>query len=105
MLRRRLEELFPILERAPRLFPQRVGVTPETLTEAQKRLMEKFRTGIAEALGVPPEAIKEEPLERWIIEWSKAWVKEEYWASAIPSDYEVYRLGKELGTILKDSLK
>jgi len=87
-LRERLEAVFPALRAFPRLalriplFGQVVGVTPETLTPAQKALMEKFKRGIATALGVPPEAIREEVLAKWIIEWSKAFVKPEYWAKA-----------------------
>jgi len=80
---------------------QYAGTTPETLTEAQKRLMEEFRRGIAEALGVPPEAIKEEPLQKWIIEWTKAWVKPEYLKQIRIRASTVYELGYHLGRILR----
>ena len=98
--------IFPIIKRKTPILDilrkrgilgQYVGTTPETLTEAQRRLMEEFRRGIASALGVPPEAIREEPLERWIIEWSRAWVKEAYWRQG-------YQLGYDLGQILKEAL-
>lgn len=74
----------PLIRRIRSRFPflQVVGVTPETLTPAQRELMEKFRRGIADALGVPPEAIREDVLARWVVEWSKAFVKPEYWAQA-----------------------
>jgi hypothetical protein len=91
--------LFPIFrKRTPildRLRGQKVGVEPSGLTEAQRRLGEEFRRGIAEALGVPPEAIREEPLERWIIAWTKAFVKPEYYAQG-------RALGRELGQILRE---
>jgi hypothetical protein len=74
---------------------QKVGTSPETLTEAQKRLMEEFRSGIASALGVPPEAIREEPLQKWVVNWSKAWTKESYWQQG-------YELGKQLGEIISE---
>ena len=85
----------PILDmlREKGLLSQRVGTTPETLTEAQKRLAEEFRRGIASAIGVPPEAIREDLVEKWVIEWSKALTKPEYWA-------EGYKLGEILGQAL-----
>jgi hypothetical protein len=92
--------IFPVIPRKTPILDllraQKVGTTPETLTEAQKRLMEEFRRGIASALGVPPEAIREEPLQKWIIEWSKAFTKPEYWA-------EGYELGRQLGEIIRSS--
>jgi len=73
-----------ILERRPLLRflrGQRVAVLPETpLTPAQRALAERFKVGIAGALGVPPEAIKQEVVEKWVREWAKAFVKPEYWA-------------------------
>jgi len=93
--------IFPIIPRKTPILDllrgQKVGVTPETLTPAQRRLMEEFRRGIASALGVPPEAIREEPLEKWIVEWTRAFVKPEYWAQG-------YELGRQLGNILRPAL-
>jgi len=48
-------------------------------TPQQRELMEKFKVGIAEALGVPPEAIREDIVERWFIGFARAFVKPEYW--------------------------
>jgi len=63
-----------ILEILPHLFyAQRV---PES---KKKELAEKFKRGIAEALGVPPEAIREDVVERWATAWIRAFVKPEYW--------------------------
>jgi len=96
-LLRRLRER--IVLRIP--FLQKIGITPETLTPAQKELMQRFRRGIAEALGVKPEHIREEPLTRWIIQWSKAWTVPEIW---VGSRAQLgYDLGYNLGKILKEA--
>jgi len=81
---------------------EKAGVTPEDLNEAQRRLAERFKAGIADALGVPPEAIRQEPVERWVTEFTKAWVSEEYWAQAVRSisTDEAYRLGVGLGEMI-----
>jgi len=110
---RRFPNIFPIFrERAPVLdklkglqaqqAQQKAGITPETLNEAQKRLMDEFRRGIADALGVPPEAIRPEPVERWIVEWTKAWVSPEFYAQAVVAmtASEAHRLGKGLGEMI-----
>ena len=79
IIRDKLEQLFPRLKKLPRLLGQAVAVTKlEELTPEQRQLMEKFREGIAEALGVPPEAIREDVLIKWVTEWSKAFIKPEY---------------------------
>lgn len=90
------------------LFGEKLGATPEAeLTEAQKRLAEKFKWGIAGALGVEPEAIRQEPIERWIRAWTRAFIKPEYYADAIVTltGAEAERLGNELGLILKEAMK
>jgi len=76
------------------------GQTME-LTEAQERLMGKFREGMAEALGVSPEAIKEEPLRRWIEEFARAWVKPEYLSELVsPAAEKLRDFGYRLGQII-----
>lgn len=90
------------------LFGEKLGVTPGAeLTEAQKRLAEEYRRGLAEALGVKPEAIRQEPIERWIRSFTRAFVKPEYYADAIVTltGTEAERLGNELGLILKEAMK
>jgi len=83
------------------LFAQRVAVT-----EAQRRLAEEFKRGIAVALGVPPEAIRQEPIERWIKRWTAAFVRPEYWADVAValSGSEAERLGMELARIVREAL-
>ena len=101
-----LENLrYGILRR--RLFGQRVGIEPGKLTKAQRRLAQKFREGIAEALGVPPEAIREDVVERWIVEWTKAFVKPEYWHTygiILPNEFEVKELGRNFAYMFKQIL-
>jgi len=77
-----LAKLFPNLFKEPlfpRLWGEYIGITPETLTPAQRELMERYKSAIATVLGVPPEAIREDMAARWVIEWSKKLVKPEYW--------------------------
>ena len=97
------ERLQALRERIP--FLQKVAVSPGSeLTPAQKRLAEEFKRGIAEALGVPPEAIREEPIERWIRRWTAAFVKPTYWTSRVALS-EVRQLGFELGRLLRSEVK
>lgn len=75
--------LFPVLRKeAPLLdfFRQKVAVLPgQELTPAQKVMAEEFRIGMAGALGVPPEAIREEIVQKWVVNWSRAFVKPQFW--------------------------
>jgi len=103
------KRIFPIIPRpAPildRLLGQKVAVSPGApLTEAQKRLAEEFRRGIAEVLGVPPEAIREEPIEKWVREWTRAFVKPEYtyqinWDAL---GTVMRQMGNSLGQVLRE---
>jgi len=68
----RLDELRVRLLLRPRILGE--AFTPE-----QRALIEKYKTSIARALGVPPEAIREDVAERWLTHWLKALVKPEYW--------------------------
>jgi len=58
-------------------------VRPRLLGEVtkpeQRTLIEKYRQSLARAIGVPPEAIREDVAEKWLINWLKALVKPEYW--------------------------
>lgn len=98
----RLPGIFPIFRsRAPILDlirGQKVGVTTEALTESQRRLAEEFKEGMASALGVPAEAIRQEVVEKWIVGWTRAMVKPEYYAS------EVRELGRDIAEIVRSLL-
>ena len=44
------------------------------LTRKLKNLAEEYRKGIAEALGVPPEYIRQDVVEKWVREWARAFL-------------------------------
>jgi len=72
-----------------------------------QRLANKFREGMAKAIGVPPEWIREDVVQRWVENYVKAFVKPEYWGMVFqsPGEYEMEWLGYELGEIIKDMIK
>ena len=97
--------IFPFVrERAPVLdfFRQRVGITAGTLTESQMQMAEEFRRGMATALGVPPEAIRDEIVQRWIVNWIRAFVKPEYWAEVAPTTDSIRELGRQIGEMVRN---
>lgn len=69
-----VDEVIAWLLLRPRLFGEARRLTPQ-----QKALIEKWKRGIASALGVPVEAIRDDVAERWLVEWMRALVKPEYW--------------------------
>jgi hypothetical protein len=75
------EELLLWIRSRPRLVPRVLGevATGAGLTPHQRVLIEKWKRGIASALGVPVEAIREDVAEKWLINWMRALVKPEYW--------------------------
>jgi len=85
-------------------FRQKVGFTAGTLTESQKQMAEEFRIGMSQALGVPPEAIREDLVTRWIVGWTKAFVKPEYWAEVAPTTDRIRALGITMGEIVRSAL-
>lgn len=100
-------QIFPFVrEKAPVLdfFRQKVGLTVGTLTESQKQMAEEFRIGMSQALGVPPEAICEDLVQKWIISYTHAFVKPEYWAEVAPTTDRIRDLGRELGEIVRSAL-
>lgn len=99
--------IFPFVrQRAPVLdfFRERKGFTAGTLTESQRQMAEEFRRGIATGLGVPPEAIREEPVQRWIVSYTRAFVKPEYWAEVAPTVGVIRDLGRQIGEIIRSAL-
>ena len=74
---------FPVIRRIReriKTIRTRVGLLGQvrTLTPQQEELMRRFRRGLADALGVPEEAIREDVLRRWVVEWTRAIVSPEY---------------------------
>ena len=61
-----------------------VRMRPRVLGEVEevrkKELAEKYKRGIAQAIGVSPEEINEEVVEKWAIHWLRAMIKPEAWA-------------------------
>jgi len=99
--------IFPIIrEQAPIVdfFRQKAGIRTGQLTESQKQMAEEFRIGMSQALGVPPEAIREDLVTRWIVNWTKAFVKPEYWAEVAPTTNRIRDLGITMGEILRSAL-
>ncbi|GAI46190.1 unnamed protein product, partial [marine sediment metagenome] len=82
-------------------FRERAGITVGGLTESQTQMAEEFRIGMSQALGVPPEAIREEIVQKWIVNWTRAFVKPEYWAEVAPTTDTIRALGRELGEIVR----
>ena len=79
------------------------GITAGTLTESPRQMAEEFRRGMASALGVPPEAIREDVVQRWIMAFTQALVKPEYWVEVAPTIEEMRELGRQLGEIIKSA--
>ena len=99
--------IFPIIrEQAPIVdfFRQRTGIGGSALTESQKQMAEEFRRGMAEALGVPPEAIREDLVQKWVVNWTRAFVKPEYWAEVAPTTGKIRELGRNIGEIVRSGL-
>ena len=52
----------------------------ECLPPNLRYLAERYRNAIAEVLGLPPEAIREDVVVKWVKHWMHAFVKPEYWS-------------------------
>jgi len=85
-------------------FRQRTGIGGGTLTESQQQMAEEFRIGMASALGVPPEAIRDDLVRNWIVNWTRAFVKPEYWAEVAPTTDRIRALGMTMGEIVRNAL-
>jgi hypothetical protein len=68
----RIEEVRAWLIARPRLLG-------EVTRPEHRALIEKYKRSLARAIGVPPEAIRDDVAERWLIHWLRALVKPEYW--------------------------
>jgi len=99
--RRLIDMLLPASEEQERSY------NPAPTNPKLSELSEKFRRGIAKAIGIPPEYIREDRVRKWVEEWIKAWVKPEYWSTVLqsPSPLLVEALGFEIGNIIKESKK
>jgi hypothetical protein len=68
-----VEDLLLWLKMRPKFFGEAVPKEAEALKE-------KYKRGIAEALGISPEDINEEVVNRWILHWMRAMIKPEAWS-------------------------
>ena len=62
-----------------RLRPRLLGEIEKIAVPRKKELIEKYKTGLATAIGVKPEEIREDLLERWLVGWLRAIIKPEAW--------------------------
>ncbi len=61
-----------------RVLAQRECDRIECLPPHLQTLALRYRDAIASVLGVPPEAIREDVVVRWVRDWAQAYVKPEY---------------------------
>lgn len=81
-------------------------LTSENLTDEQRRLAQSFKEGIAQAIGVPSDHIQEEPIQRWIINFTRAFVKPEFIKETIAPTTRLMKLrGQELGVIIREGIE
>jgi len=59
---------------------------------------------MAESLGVPQEAIRDDLVKKWILNWTRAFVKPEYWAEVAPTTGKIRELGRNIGDIVRSGL-
>lgn len=83
----------------------KADTNPSTYNPNLEYLANRFRMGIARAIGIPPEYIDEEKVRRWVENWVKAFVRPEHWSRVLgsPGGYEMEWLGYELGSIISQS--
>ena len=53
-------------------------IPPRELTPEESEIAEKYKRGIAEALGVPESAINENMVKKWVTGWAGAMINPEY---------------------------
>lgn len=95
------EPIFPFIKsrKTPVLdiFRQKGETNDETSTNAQTQLAQGFQRGLASALGISPEHIRQDLVGDWIIGFSQAIVD-----PALSGQVEEY--GRALGQILSQAL-
>ncbi len=87
-----------------KLFGQRL--TADNLSDEQKKLSAAFRQGMAQALGVPVENIREDVVSNWILNFTRAFVKPEHFDQTVmPPERQIRLFGQELGGIIRQSIE
>lgn len=96
----RLKERVEKFREGERILPQKMATgSGQELNPQQKRLAEEFRSGIASALGVPKEAIREDKVEEWVREYTEAFVRPGFQTA------DMKKMGQDLGRIIKQAGK
>lgn len=70
----------------------------------KKELVQSFRAGIAESLGIPTELLPEQNVRDWITTFIKSFVKPEQYAAVAPNEGQVKQLGTLIGMIMNEGL-
>lgn len=70
-----LEDIIFWLRMRPRLF----GEIERVKVPMKEELIRKYREGLAMAIGVKPEDIREDILEKWLVNWLRSIIKPEVW--------------------------
>jgi hypothetical protein len=68
-----------LVERLAVWWRTRPRLLGEVRTPQEKALIEKWKAGIASALGVPREAIRDDVADQYLGQWIRALVKPDYW--------------------------
>ena len=80
----------------------------EYIQNKLKALARRYRKGMADALGVPEDWIREDVVERWLTRWVQAFVRPEYWSYVLShsmSEIDAELLGYDMGTMIKRALQ
>lgn len=75
-----LDEIAFWLRMRPRILSlgeARFGPAPRIARAGE--LKRRYVEGLAKAIGVRPEEIREDVVERWLVHWLRAIIKPEYW--------------------------
>jgi len=72
-----LTTVMQLLQKRP-LFTQLFS--PSVPQGRVEEIAEKYKRGIAQAIGIAPEDINDEVVKRWAIHWLRAMVRPEAWA-------------------------
>jgi hypothetical protein len=68
-----------LVERLAVWWRSRPRLLGEVRTSQEKALIEKWKRGIASALGVPREAIRDDVADQYLGQWVRLLVKQDYW--------------------------
>ena len=101
------DRIFPVLrEKAPviDMIRERTGIGKGKTVSSQSELAEQFRSGIAEGLGIPTEALNIEEIQQWIVKYTKAFISPDLMTKIAPAVGEIHALGKTLGSLIRNAM-